>query len=91
MICDIFLLFGTVTMQKFQIAGLEIYYTHGLSVLITALIKHRRLDKLQVYMFRRKVVGIHEQDFKKMWQFLYKNLTVFTGTFDDLDFFVKTG
>ncbi len=40
-------------------------YTHGLSVPITALVKHWCLGKLQVYMFCRKVVGIHEQYLKK--------------------------
>ncbi len=49
-------------------------YTPGLSVLTTALVKHWCLGKLQVYMFCRKVAGIHEQDFKKMWRFLPKNL-----------------
>ncbi len=62
---------------------------HGLSVLITAFVKHRYLGKLQVYMFCRKVVGIHKQDFKKMWRCLHQNQTVFTGTFDHLDFPAK--
>ncbi len=63
---------------------------HALRVLITVLVKHWYLCKLQVYWFCRKVVGIHEQDFKKIGRFLYKNLPAFTGTFDDLHFPTKT-
>ncbi len=41
-------------------------------------------------MFYRKVLGIHEQYFKKMRHFSLKNLTVFTGTVNDLHVPVKT-
>ncbi len=64
-------------------------YTHGLSVLTTAFVKQCCTGKLQICMFCRKIVGIHEQDFKKMRWFLYKNLTVFTGRFGGLEFPVK--
>ncbi len=59
-------------------------------MLITTLVKQWYLGKLQGHTFCRKAVGILAQDFKEMWQFLYTNLTVFTGTFDDLYFSVKT-
>ncbi len=34
--------------------------------MITMLVDHWCLGQLQVYMFCSKIVGIHEQDFKKM-------------------------
>ncbi len=59
-------------------------------VLITALIKHWCLGKLQVYMFWRKVLGIHEKDFKKLWRFLYKNLTGLYRNIWEFTFSLKT-
>ncbi len=49
-------------------------YTHGQSVLITLVSG----QVASLHMFCRKVVGNHRQDFKKLWRFLYKDLTVFT-------------
>ncbi len=52
-------------------------YIYGLSVLTTALVKHCCLGKLQVYIFCRKVVEIHEQDFKKIFSQCWKNFSYF--------------
>ncbi len=52
-------------------------YTYGLSVRITELVKQWCLGKLQVYMFWRKVVGIHEQDFKTILCQCWKNFSYF--------------
>ncbi len=66
-----------------RVAGLW-PYTHGLRVLITAFVKHKCLDKLQVYMFcpcfAEKLRGfsrIHEQDYKKILRQRWKNFIYF--------------